>query len=307
MQQKIEGLEQTFYSHGKLLLTGEYLVLDGATALAIPTKKGQSLHIAENDEPVLQWNSKDEQGNTWFHAKFNQHLKTMETSNAEMAKTLVTILQEAKRLNSNFLTLEKGCLITTTLEFPRNWGLGSSSTLINNIAQWAQVDAYTLLENSFGGSGYDVAAAQAQGPIFYTKQKTTPRIKQVALSWDFQEALFFVYLNKKQDSKLGIAHYKAQIVSDQELQRVTDITKKLLLCYSLQDFERLMEHHEQLISNILQLPTVKERLFSDYTGVVKSLGAWGGDFVLATGGERQQNYFRNKGYQTIVPFTEMMA
>jgi mevalonate kinase len=27
-----------FYSNGKLLLTGEYLVLDGAKSLALPTK-----------------------------------------------------------------------------------------------------------------------------------------------------------------------------------------------------------------------------------------------------------------------------
>ena len=34
-----------FYSHGKLLLTGEYLVLDGALALAVPCKLGQSLTV----------------------------------------------------------------------------------------------------------------------------------------------------------------------------------------------------------------------------------------------------------------------
>ena len=300
-------MEQTFYSHGKLLLTGEYLILDGATALAIPTKKGQSLHIVKNKESILKWTSKDEQGTIWFHAKFDTSLNTIETSDPKTSNTLTTILKEAKRLNSNFLTLATGAHITTTLEFSRNWGLGSSSTLINNIAQWAEVNAFTLLENSFGGSGYDIAAAQANGPIFYTKQKPTPLVKQVALTWDFKDALFFVHLNKKQDSKLGIARYKKQNVSDQELQRATDISKKLLLCYTLQDFEKLMEHHEQFISNIIQLPTVKERLFSDYEGVIKSLGAWGGDFVLATGGAAQQDYFRKKGYLTIVPFTAMLA
>ena len=32
-----------FYSPGKLMLTGEYLVLDGASSLALPTMLGQSL------------------------------------------------------------------------------------------------------------------------------------------------------------------------------------------------------------------------------------------------------------------------
>ena len=34
-----------FYSHGKLLITGEYLVLDGAKALAVPTVFGQDLSV----------------------------------------------------------------------------------------------------------------------------------------------------------------------------------------------------------------------------------------------------------------------
>ena len=38
-------MEKTFYSNGKLLITGEYLVLDGAKALALPTKYGQYLTV----------------------------------------------------------------------------------------------------------------------------------------------------------------------------------------------------------------------------------------------------------------------
>ena len=39
--------KKTFYSNGKLLITGEYLVLDGARSLAIPTKFGQFLIVEE--------------------------------------------------------------------------------------------------------------------------------------------------------------------------------------------------------------------------------------------------------------------
>ena len=34
-----------FHANGKLLLTGEYAVLDGAKAIGLPTKRGQSLQI----------------------------------------------------------------------------------------------------------------------------------------------------------------------------------------------------------------------------------------------------------------------
>ena len=42
-------MKQTFYSNGKLLITGEYLVLDGAKAFALPTKFGQKLTIEETE------------------------------------------------------------------------------------------------------------------------------------------------------------------------------------------------------------------------------------------------------------------
>ena len=42
------------------------------------------------------------------------------------------------------------------------------------------------------------------------------------------------------------------------------------------------------------------------SGTIKSLGAWGGDFVLATGDEEAQKYFKRKGYKTIIPFQDMI-
>jgi mevalonate kinase len=52
-------MKQTFYSNGKLLITGEYLVLDGAKAFALPTKFGQSLIIEEGSNKAIQWISYD--------------------------------------------------------------------------------------------------------------------------------------------------------------------------------------------------------------------------------------------------------
>ena len=58
------------YSNGKLLLTSEYLVLDGAKALAIPTKFGQDLIVQKIKEPSLIWESFDVENNCWFSAEF---------------------------------------------------------------------------------------------------------------------------------------------------------------------------------------------------------------------------------------------
>ncbi|WP_417371471.1 GYDIA family GHMP kinase [Gelidibacter japonicus] len=297
---------QKFHSNGKLLLTGEYVVLDGATALAIPTKYGQSLEIDISEKKRIQWQSFDENGSIWFEDFFD--LKNFESQNkeSEISKTVSKILQEAQKLNPGFLSKYEGIQVKTALDFPRNWGLGTSSTLINNIAQWAEVDGFALLANSFGGSGYDIAAAQSDAPILYELKKGNSKFRKVHLPWDFTDSLFFVHLNKKQDSKDGIARYKNASGDKKSLQRISDISNKLLLCYSLSDFEILLNVHEEIISEIIKLPTIKEQLFSDYPNTIKSLGAWGGDFVMVTGNESNMEYFRKKGFGTIVPFSEMI-
>ncbi len=297
---------QKFHSNGKLLLTGEYVVLDGATALSIPTKHGQSLEVQFSTKNGIHWKSYDEKGLIWFEEVFN--LNDLEGFNPEntFSKTLSEILIQAKKLNPYFLGDSKGFAVSTKLDFPRNWGLGSSSTLINNIAQWANVGAFELLKNSFGGSGYDIAAAQNDSPILYELINNNPKFRKIHLSWNFKDFIFFVHLNKKQDSKEGIAKYRNASVDQKSIQRISDISNELLMCYSLSDFEKLMDAHEEIISEIINLPTIKEQLFSDYPNTIKSLGAWGGDFVLATGDTSNMDYFKRKGFKTIVPFKEML-
>ncbi len=297
---------QKFHSNGKLLLTGEYLVLDGATALAIPTKYGQSLEVAVSEKEGVHWKSYDEKDTVWFEEIFN--LKNLEASKPEniFSNTLSKILRQAKNLNPLFLSEDKGFTISTKLDFSRNWGLGSSSTLINNIAQWANVDAFELLKTSFGGSGYDIAAAQSDSPILYELVNNNPQFRKIHLSWDFTDSIFFVHLNRKQDSKEGITKYRNASVDQKSIQRISDISNKLLICYSLPDFEKLMNAHEEIISEIIKLPTIKEQLFSDYPNTIKSLGAWGGDFALVTGDALDMRYFRKKGFETIVPYKDML-
>ena len=305
-----------FYSNGKLLLTGEYVVLDGATSLAVPTKYGQDLTIQPIEEPVLVWGSFTDEGNCWFEAQFSlpklrltsaSFNSNNEGSSETIAETLQTILQEARKLNPDFLQTEKGFIVKTNLTFPQDWGLGSSSTLINNIASWANVNPFDLLWNAFSGSGYDIACAKYNSPIFYTLKDSKPIISEVNFSPTFKDNLFFVYLNQKQNSREGIKRYreKKQHI-EKEIQRISDLSKEMVLATSLSDFENIVEKHENIIASIVELPKVKEQLFSDYSGQVKSLGAWGGDFVLATGNQDSLTYFKQKGYTTVIPYKNMI-
>ena len=305
-----------FYSNGKLLLTGEYLVLDGAKALALPTKFGQNLIVEKIVEPHLIWGSFTNTGECWFEAVFDlSKLRLVSaTFNSDkegsaefIAETLLEILEEARNLNPDFLNVDGGYIVKTKLNFPRNWGLGSSSTLINSIASWAKVDAFKLLWNSFKGSGYDIACAQNNTAIFYQIKDKNPIIEQFNFNPIFKENLFFVFLNKKQDSKKGIAKFReSQKDFSDELKRISELSDAFLVAESLLDFEKLIIEHEQIISSIIKINPVKDKLFPDYFGEIKSLGAWGGDFVMVTGNEKTPSYFKNKGFEIVISYSEMI-
>jgi len=307
-------IKKSFYSHGKLLLTAEYLILDGTKGLALPTKKGQWLMVEENESNGIHWRSLDKEGYCWFEAHLIANETEIQSANETdkedpILNKLLKILNAARALNPNFLINSKGYLIETKLEFHRQWGLGSSSTLINNIAQWAKINPFSLLENSMGGSGYDIACAQHDTPILYIRNGENPSISEIEFDPIFRDHLFFVYLNKKQDSAESIKHYQSLPLKsyDQAETEVNQITEAILDCSDLNDFEDLLSRHEEIISDCIKTPTIKSRLFENYQGTIKSLGGWGGDFVLVTGNNEDMKYFRDKGYTTIIPFDEMIV
>jgi len=301
-------MKKEFYSNGKLLLSGEYAILDGALGLAIPTSYGQSLQVTPTSSGVLEWTSLDENNHSWFSATFDlANLKVVATSDEAMSKTLANLLLEANAQNPLLLTDSDGFEITTQLTFPRSWGLGTSSTLINNLSQWGRVDAYQLLWNAFGGSGYDIACAQHNSPITYQLVEGKPKVETIAFDPIFKDSLYFVHLNQKQSSKEAIANYKnRQFDRPQLIKEISSITNRMMESSTLAGFESLMAEHENLLGEVLQQQPVKQLLFPDYFGVIKSLGAWGGDFVLATGDEKTISYFKDKGYPTIIPYSRMI-
>ena len=302
-------MKKTFYSNGKLLITGEYLVLDGAKALALPTKYGQNLIVEKSNNQEIKWTSYDADGSIWFDETipFNAIVSSAPLETESIKNTLITILRSAHQLNPDKLLVSEGYIITTELGFPRKWGLGTSSTLINNIAQWFQIDAFTLLKNSFGGSGYDIACAQNNTPILYHLEVEKPIVEIVKFNPSFSQNLYFVYLNQKQSSKSAIASYKEKKNNlETQKEAINQITQKVLDAENKDVFAQTLENHEKILSSILETKTVKETLFPDFNGTIKSLGAWGGDFVLVVSEENPKSYFLDKGYETVIPYTDMI-
>ena len=282
------------------------MVLVGAEALAIPTKMGQSLEFEPNDSKTLNWESWDFKNKLWFNATLDiLDFSISNSSDEDIATRLAQILKAVRDQKNNFLR-KNGGTVKTHLEFERQWGLGTSSTLISNLARWSQTNPYKLLQNSFGGSGYDIACATAKSPLIFRKQHLDPHIERCEFEPPFKTSLYFVYLNQKKNSREAIQAFKRQNISEEQVAYASRLTRAVMKANTLTEFERLINEHESFISNILGVIPVKEKLFPDFQGAIKSLGAWGGDFILATGDKDTPGYFKNKGFKVVMAYKEML-
>lgn len=299
-------------AHGKLLLTGEYAVLDGAEALALPVRYGQTLYAQPANTPaLLRWASVDAHGTPWFEAAFALPTFDLEsTSELTTARRLQDLLLACRRQRADFLADLTGWTVRIEADYPLHWGLGSSSTLVAALARWAEVDPYTVLFETLGGSGYDIACAFATGPIFYRlDDRQTPHVEPAPFDPPFAEQLFFVFLGKKQDSRAEIRRFRQKVQPPEDwLKAVSTLARKCAAAQTLDAFGQCLQEHEQLLAPALARTPVQEAIFEDFPGVVKSLGAWGGDFVLAAslldaGGT--QRYFAQRGFSTCIPYREM--
>ena len=301
-----------FYGHGKLMITGEYFVLDGAQSLALPTKFGQHLRVRElsSFDGLLYWIALNSKKQPWLQFTFDKSDFSCLNDTSAQANDLSKILNATRELNPDFLIDKRDLAVETALEFPNDWGLGSSSTLIYCLSEWANVNAYTLLQNSIGGSGYDVACAGSDSAIVYQKIGEEPSTTKVNWRPSFNDKIYFAHLGKKQSSPDAIKYYRQQLKDKthavNELNRITGL---IINTQDFNRFEELLNEHEVLIGAQLKLMKVKDTLFSDYWGSVKSLGAWGGDFVMLTNNKSREeltDYLQQKNISTILSWEEMI-
>jgi mevalonate kinase len=307
-----EILKQKFRANGKLYIAGEYTVLDGGLSFAVPTKFGQTLEVEfleKSQSPKLIWNAFQKDNSLWFSAEFD--LKSLEISsstNEKLSQKLKLIFQAIEELNPNFFKNQtQNIHCKTKLEFDKDWGLGSSSALIYLLAKFSGVDEFELNQLTFNTSGYDIACANENQPVFYQTTENQRIIEPVDFQPEFLEKLHFVYLNQKQDTQISVSKiYKSKPKNDKLVGEISEIVSKMIQTQKLPEFENLIEQHENLLSAHLEIPKVKDLHFADYEGTVKSLGAWGGDFVMITERENFREYFSGKGFTTILSFREMV-
>lgn len=303
-----------YYGNGKVLLTGEYLVLDGAKAISLPVKFGQHTVIQENETNpgIIHWKSK-EHDMVWFEAKLDlATLKVQSSTNeatANLVRDILLVIQEEYPEFNLFESLN----FEHTVNFPLSWGLGSSSTLISNMATWAGIDPFELHRKVSAGSGYDVFTARCHSPILFQLVNGEPRVEEVNFLPSFHKQLYFVYQGLKQNTALEVEEYrKNREQYTKGIDEINRITNQTLTSASLHDFEKLMKEHDKVLSEVLGRKTLMQTDYSDYTyGIVKSLGAWGGDFMLFTLGEEYHpqvllEYLQQKHLTTIFQYKDLI-
>lgn len=300
---------KSFNAHGKILLTGEYLVLHGAVALGLPTKLGQSMTVHQSEAGGVMWTAYQPNG-PWFTASFNPYsLEVVKTDDSPKAERLAKIFQAIRLLTPS--AFQPGLRFETHLDFDPEWGLGSSSTLISNLAQWAEVNPYELLRMTFGGSGYDIACATADTPIQYQLRQGAPFVGSVAFHPSFAERLFFVYQGQKQTSSAEVGQFNSHFNPSEHANDMATVNKVSLHLPEVTDYDQfcdLMLMHELAVARCTGKTPVQLQ-YRDFKGTVKSLGAWGGDFLLAATEmpyEDVKVYFNDKGLTTIFKYQDLI-
>jgi mevalonate kinase len=164
------------FSPGKLMLTSEYFAMDGALVLAVPTRLGQEFSFKEelDGKSLIFWEAYH-QNRHWLKAVIDyKSWQIVETNIPASAEFILKTLKNVQLLSQTKFKSNYTYYLTTNLQFPADYGLGSSSTLMNNLAEWADIDPFYLNMISLGGSGYDIAVAKEKSAVLY---QSKPEIK----------------------------------------------------------------------------------------------------------------------------------
>lgn len=304
---------QTFYAPGKILLCGEYLVLNGFNGIAVPTKLGQWLEVFEfktpdNKKDSIIYTAIDFEGNKWIEWQ-------SEISNIQKHE----ITKDAEEFLVNFLKLlpknswKKGFSyrFETRLEFNQKWGLGSSSTFISLLCQYFRLDPFKIEQKLLGGSGYDIAIAELKKPLIFWKNENGANFRIWSASITQQGNWNIVFLNEKVNSRKSselIKEALEEISSDAAYQlQFQKIIEMIEMANDIYTVEAALEMYQLLLGQITNLPSPYQLLNIKPVkqGLCKWLGAWGGDMMLVNNKvlEEYQDVF--KDYE-VYPWSEIV-
>jgi mevalonate kinase len=306
------GVSGAYSSSGNLIISGEYFVLIGAKALAVPLKYGQQMRVEciEDTHQMIKWEA-FESGEIWFSAEFETEKMTIKSS-ADRAKTirLQKLLRYIRDKKPELFKDNRSFVIVCDINFNRNWGWGTSSTLICNLADWSGIDAFELNSVISHGSGYDIAASRSSTPIYFRIENGNHIIDHASFAPVFKDSLFFLFSGKKQNTDKSITKNINLVRKNYDMvPMISWLTEKIATETDTAEFMRYIAEHEKIISKTLNMKRIKEMYFNDFDGELKSLGAWGGDFILVVSQMREseiREYFSSRGLEILFRFDELI-
>lgn len=281
------------------MLCGEYAVTIGVEALAVPVQLGQWMYVWEFNSPLggdrLIWEAKEKDGSTWLNEHFSLPLLSDFVESSVSDELEGQLLRNTDRnvikkmlglVASDFWKAGKSYRIETQLEFNRNSGLGSSSTMISNFARYTGLDVQWLQQQVFGGSGYDVAVAEVGKGLVFWKQNDVAHWGPWSLSTQLTENWQVVFLGQKQNSRDSLSQVKIRLQEIQNdnflLHQLQQILAAVKMASEVPMLEAGLEMWQAVLSMGLDLETPYQHFgFQPIKGgVCKWLGAWGGDMLL---------------------------
>ena len=289
------------------MLTAEYLVMAGADALVMPINKEQELWLEESSNSLLKWESYFNQ-DLWFEAVFHpDDFRVMSSTDIKKANYVSGLLKSALKLTKNRPRLHHS-VIKTDLQFNPDWGMGSSSTLIVNLSHLFDINAFDLHKSVSNGSGFDIAAGMSGFPFRYRLKRNKREISPIILPDLFYEHAYFVYLGKKVSSDQAIESFNPSDPTwKMPVKYINEITAQFSEVDSFEELSRITAEHEMFMSEVLGMASPVKR-FADYPYGMKSLGAWGGDFIMVMHPRNKkevEKYFHHKGCPVVFSAKEL--
>ncbi len=296
--------DKKYWIPGKLMLAGEYAVLKGATALSVPTKYGQTFCFSPQEEGCTVSTKFREE--LVFQGCFDGNGKVVATSDESKGNFISSVLKAIYDLTRKDLPAFN---LMIQSDFPLEWGLGSSSAFLTGMSRYLHIDVMELNEHLGHSSGYDVATQWHQQPILYKRMNEKPQILPVSLDYAFANSLYFVWTGKKRSTAESVKQHKHKLNRNDLVRSIDPFVTQMAFATTLDGFANALQAHESFMSQILAEATLKDKVSHLSDIPVKSLGAWGGDFILLVWQKdphELKQLIEEAGFDTLIPWKDMV-
>lgn len=299
---------QNYHSNGNLLLTGEYLISQGAEAIALPLKKGHTLAVTPIHGKKIIWESVYNQETKTKISLKSDDFEITQTNNENSAKFIQQLLRKAMD-HLPPLSHLPGYHIKAIHDYPEFLEFGCESALIANIANWFNINPYRFSRDISPGLEHGIACARSNKPILYQLTNKYPDYREINLNLPFKGNIYIIYTGHNPDSYNKKKQTQKYPDHHEVFPKIREINKRIIQSRTYEEFENSILDHDKILSGVLKEQRLQERIFQDFPGLIKPLNEWNGELNLVTWkGDKNElhEYFAPYNIQTIFTWDELV-